>query len=146
MRNLQPRVSRRVLIDTSAYFALADRTETRHPDALSVHRLLVAERWRLFTTNFIVAETHALILTRLGYSYALRFIDQLDQSPTLVIRVVAADEQQARVILREYADKAFSLTDATSFVVMGRMKMNHAFTFDRNFTQYGLTVLSPDRS
>jgi uncharacterized protein len=133
--------SQRALLDTSAYFALADLNEQRHPDADTIRHRLVTERWRLFTTNFIVAETQALLLTRLGYPYAMRFLDQIEQSPTTIVRVAAADERRAREILRQYDDKAFSLTDATSFAVTERLRIPYAFTFDRNFTQYGLTVL-----
>ncbi|MBI2953656.1 MAG: type II toxin-antitoxin system VapC family toxin [Chloroflexi bacterium] len=146
MRNLHTFTSRRVLVDTSAYFALSDRTESRFPDAQAVHGRLVAERWRLFTTNFIVAETHALLLTRLGYSYALRFLNQLDQSPTVVVRVAVRDEQQARTILHQYTDKAFSLTDATSFAIMERLKIPSVFTFDHHFAHYGFSLLTATHS
>jgi predicted nucleic acid-binding protein len=43
----------------------------------------------------------------------------------------------------QYDDKAFSLTDATSFGVMERLGTSQAFTFDRNFLQYGIPPLSP---
>lgn len=36
-----------------------------------------------------------------------------------------------------------SLTDATSFVVMERLEIAQAFTFDRNFRQYGIPPLLP---
>lgn len=35
-------------------------------------------------------------------------------------------------------------TDAISFVVMERLGITRAFTFDRHFEQYGFTVLTPD--
>jgi uncharacterized protein len=107
---------------------------------------LISERWRLYTTNFIVAETHALLLNRLDYRFAIRFLDQLEQSPTVVERITAEDERRARDVIRRYTDKRYSYTDATSFVVMERLGITHAFAFDRNFTQYGrFTVLTPPR-
>src|SRR3990167_6723048 len=133
MTSTPPSGSRRVLIDTSAYFALSDVGETRHPAANAVRLRLIAERWRLFTTNFIAAETHALLLSRLGYPFALRFLDDLDQSSTEVVRVTSPDERRAREIIRHYDDKAFSFTDATSFALMERLAIPCAFTFDRNF-------------
>lgn len=145
MSRLRSLTSRRALLDTSAYFALADLSEQRHSDAETIRNRLMTERWRLYTTNFIVAETHALMLTRLGYHYSMRFLNQLDQSPTTIVRVSTTDERRAREILRQYDDKAFSLTDATSFAVMERLRILYAFTFDRNFTQYGLTVLTPSK-
>ena len=142
MSTLRSLAARRALLDTSAYFALADLNEQRHPDADTVHNRLVTERWRLFTTNFIVAETHALMLNRLGYRYAMRFLAQLDDSLTTIVRVAAIDERRAREILRQYDDKNFSLTDATGFAVMERLRIPYDFTFDRNFAQYGLNILS----
>jgi predicted nucleic acid-binding protein len=35
------------------------------------------------------------------------------------------------------------LTDASSFAIMDRLGITRAFTFDANFSQYGLTVLTP---
>lgn len=143
MTNPRSPAARRVLVDTSAYFALADANETRHSTADTIRSRLVDQRWRLFTTNFIVAETHALLLVRLGYHFAMRFLDQLDQSPTVIVRVAATDERRAREILHQYDDKFFSFTDSTSFAVMERLQIIHAFTFDRNFAQYGLSPLTP---
>jgi predicted nucleic acid-binding protein len=63
-------------------------------------------------------------------------------SRTRVIRVRAQDEERARAILFRYEDKDFSFADAISFVVMERVGIQYAFTFDHHFEQYGLTVLT----
>jgi predicted nucleic acid-binding protein len=125
-------------MDTSAYYALTDRSENTHETAQAIQRRLTKERWRLFTTNFVLAETHALLLNRLGYAVALRVITEIDRSATSIIRVTAEDERRARALIVRYDDKAFSLTDALSFVVMDRLQITSAFTFDRNFLQYGV--------
>jgi len=143
MTQTRPYGPRRVLVDTSAYFALSDVSESRHRSADAIRQRLISERWRLFTTNFIVAEAHALFLARLGYDFAIRFLDQLYASPTVVVRVTAADERYASQLLHQYADKRFSFTDAAAFAVMERLRIGDAFTFDRNFEQYGLSVLAP---
>jgi predicted nucleic acid-binding protein len=62
-------------------------------------------------------------------------------SSTVVIRVSAQDEQRAHQIIFRYTDKDFSLTDATSFVVMERTDISEAFSFDQHFAQYGLATL-----
>jgi predicted nucleic acid-binding protein len=136
-----PWASRRVLIDTSAFFALAAPRDADHPAALAIQQRLITERFRLYTTNLVLAETHALLLTRLGRTIALRTLQRIDHSTTTIVRISARDETRAREIIRQYDDKDFSLTDATSFAVMERLRIPYAFTFDRNFTQYGLTVL-----
>jgi predicted nucleic acid-binding protein len=130
-------------VDTAAYYALGVVHDGRHTDARAIGQQLVAERWQLVTTNFILAETHALYLNRVGRHEALRALEAVERSNTTIIRVTAADERRARTIIVQYHDKDFTLTDATSFAIMERLGISHAFTFDRNFMQYGFTVLTP---
>lgn len=68
---------------------------------------------------------------------------RLPASPTTVVRVSAADERRAQYILTQYTDKTFSYTNATSFAVMERLHIRQAFTFDDDFSQYGLLRLTP---
>ncbi|MFN8531920.1 MAG: PIN domain-containing protein [Dehalococcoidia bacterium] len=138
-------LARRVLVDTSAYFMLSDADQAQHAVAASLITQLGDQRWRLFTTNFILAETHALFLARLGRSFAWRILTEIDQSATVLVRVSAADERRAREILRRYTDKDFSYTDATSFAVMERLRIPAAFTYDRDFAQYGFPPLVLDQ-
>jgi predicted nucleic acid-binding protein len=139
-----PRARRgRVFIDTSAYFAITDPRDANHLDAATIMRRLAAAHWDPFTSNFIVAETHALFLTRLSRRTALQFLEAMDRSTTTVVRVTQADERRARAIITQYDDKDFSFTDATSFAIMDRLRIGHAFSADRHFAQYGLTLLTP---
>jgi uncharacterized protein len=130
--------------DTSGFYALTDRDDNNHETALAITRELQRQRWTLFTSTYVVAEQHALHLSRLGRDVAFRALTLIDQSDTRNIRVTAADEGRARDILARYQDKAWSFTDATSFSVMERLRIQYAFTFDDDFRQYGFTVLTPD--
>lgn len=104
-------VSRRVLIDSGAYLALSDPAEAHHSMAQAIAARLDVQRWRPFTTNFVVAETHALILSRRSRRAALRVLRQIDASTdTAVVRVSAGDERRAREVIHRYTDKDFSLT------------------------------------
>src|SRR5262249_28026263 len=100
------------------------------------------ERFRLFSTSFVLAETHALLLNRLGRSIATRFLRDMEQSATTLVWIGQRDVQRAKAIIYQYDDKDFSLTDAVSFAVMERLRIPSVFTFDHHFAQYGLTVLS----
>lgn len=135
--------ARLAFVDSSAYFALGDVGEERHGAARSILTRMTTERWRLVTTNFVVAETHGLVLNRRDRLDALRFLRQFDGSTT-VIRADSVDERFAREIIERYDDKEFSLTDAISFAVMERLGIGHAFTFDRHFAQYGFVLLEPN--
>lgn len=47
------------------------------------------------------------------------------------------DEEWAKEILFRYEDRNFSFADAVSFVVMERLGIQYAFTFDHHFVQDG---------
>jgi predicted nucleic acid-binding protein len=95
------------------------------------------DHWRVFTSNFVVAEAHAPFLSRLGYQHAVAFLQQVPQSSTVVVRVSRADEERARAIIYRYTDRRFSFTDATSFAIMERLRIGVALTSDSHFVQYG---------
>ena len=135
--------SQSVFVDTSAFYALADPTDGHHADATLIARQLATPPSRLVTTNLILAESHALLLARRGRAAAFRWLEVVDRSQIAVVRLLPEDERKARQILAQYDDKNFSLTDATSFAVMERLRVGSAFAFDRNFAQYGLQVLAP---
>ena len=134
----------RVFLDSSGFLALIHPHDAYPQEARTCWAWLSDHHWLPVTTNFIIAETHALFLPRLGQAHATAFLRQLSQNATRIERVTVTDEQRALAIIFQYADKGFSLTDATSFAVMERLDITHALAFDRHFAQYGLTVLTPE--
>jgi uncharacterized protein len=137
---------KQIFVDTSAYFALADRRDENHEVAVRVIHQIIRERAELLTTNYIIAETHTLLLNRIGYVIALRVIEELYKSQTRIYRAREAEERKALDIVRIYADKGFSLVDAISFATMERFHVTQAFTFDHHFAQYGFLRLPAARS
>jgi predicted nucleic acid-binding protein len=127
-----------------AFYALIDRRDAEHSTADVIRHRPTRERWRLFTTNLVIAETHALSLSRLGRVIAGRVLSEIEASDTSIVRVTAADERRGRAVLAQYQDKDFSLTDAISFAVMDRLGIRSAFAFDEDFAQYGFAVLQAD--
>jgi predicted nucleic acid-binding protein len=132
----------RVLIDTSAIFALVDRNDANHAAARAGLAVLQKRRAEPLLTNFIVAESHALLLARLGGTIARRW---LLENAWAVERVMEEDEARARAIIARYADKTYSYTDATSFAVMERRGLKLAFAFDPHFRQHGFQLVDADR-
>lgn len=127
-----------LFVDTSAYFALYSADDERHERAIAIG---AAEYRRLYTTNYIIAETHALLLRRLGRRVAVQFLVEFNRDFTEVVRLEESDEERALEIIVSHDDKDYTLTDAMSFAVMERFGITTAFTFDRHFAQYGFTVL-----
>jgi len=127
----------RVLIDTSAIVAILNRADENHSRALDLMQKARGQGIKLFMTNFLVGETYATLLSRIGV-YAAR--EWLINNDIPVIRVLAKDEQEAKGIILRYKDKDFSYVDATSFAVMKRFKIYIAFAFDDHFKQFGFKL------
>ncbi|MCL5075747.1 MAG: PIN domain-containing protein [Chloroflexi bacterium] len=142
MKNHPSASSSRVFIDTSAYFALADDDDTNYHRAQAILTQLANQCSPLFTTTFVVAKTHTLLLARLNQHIATKFLKEIENSSTTVVHPTLLDLKQARATVYKYADKNFSFTDAISFAVMERMNISYALSFDRHFAQYGFHLLT----
>jgi predicted nucleic acid-binding protein len=59
----RPQFADRVFVDTSAFYAASDRNNRETDSARKLITRLISERNQLVTTNFVLAELHALILT-----------------------------------------------------------------------------------
>lgn len=127
-----------VLVDTSATYALVNRHDRHHAAARAALESLGRARSEPILTNFLVAESHALILARLGDDLARQWLRTLVWR---IERVTPEDEERARGIVLTYKDKTFSYTDATSFALMERLRVKRAFSFDPHFRQYGIEVV-----
>ena len=138
---------KRVFVDTGGFVALLVPQDEMHPRASALFETASRERWTLVTTNAVVVETYSVLLARAkdGRGAAISFLDAVaeDQSQGLVIeRVQPDDELKAIALLRAHTDKAYSLCDALSFVVMERLGITEAIAFDRHFREYGrFTIL-----
>src|SRR5918911_1033958 len=95
---------RRAFVDSSAYLALLDRDDRNHAVAVDILEWLADHRYRLYTTNVMLIECHALILSVLGTRFANRFLREITDSSTTIIRVRSGDEEQAKQILYRYED------------------------------------------
>ena len=115
--------------------------DENHEAAVHFIYELIRERAELLTTNYIVAETHTLLLNRIGYKTALQVLEELYKSQTRICRVREAEERKALDIIRLYTDKKFSPVDAISFATMERFHVTQAFAFDHHFAQYGFSLL-----
>jgi len=126
-------------VDTSAWFALANRGDPEHR---AVRQAIESLDGRLVTSNFVLDETVTLCLYRLGHEAATRVGQTLFGSAVCdLIRVTADDERGAWELFRSRADKEFSFTDCTSFVMMRRLGIERAIALDDDFKREGFDVL-----
>jgi len=131
-----------LLVDTGAWYALADRSDRHHAKAVAVYPELLRKRRYLTTTNLIVAETFTLIRRAIGHAAAIFFLSSIAASPRVMkIYSDRTLEETAEEILRKYQDQDFSFTDAVSFAAMQRGRIAEAFSFDRHFKTAGFSLI-----
>ena len=132
-----------VFVDSSAFLALYARNDEHFHAATGAFVAADAAATALVTSNFVVAETYALILARLrsGRAVAIDFLDDIDGGLAHVERCTVDDERTASGVLRQHTDKSYSFVDALSFAVMERLGIGQAISYDRHFRKYGKFVL-----
>ena len=67
-------MTRSVLWDSSAILALLDADDADHARAVAAARDIASERRPSFITNYIEAESHALLLRKLGRGIAREWL------------------------------------------------------------------------
>lgn len=136
--------SAEVFVDTAGWGHLLDPSQSFHAEALELYRSARRKRRTLITTNYILIELVALLTSplRIARPRIVAFIDRLrDSRHVEVVHVDAGLDQDAWELLRKRQDKAWSLVDCSSFVVMKRRDIFEALTSDRHFEQAGFRCL-----
>ncbi|KAF1086125.1 Ribonuclease VapC20 [Sporotomaculum syntrophicum] len=127
----------KILVDSGAVFALLCRDDQNHLAAVAVLQKMQRQRALPVLTNYLLAETHALLAARLGADAARLW---LRSNIWPVERAGTADEKRAMEILLSGRGGDCTLVDATSFAVMERLAISTVFTFDLNFAHYGFRL------
>jgi predicted nucleic acid-binding protein len=137
-------MAREVFVDSAGLYALADHRDPARAAALACVSDLLRSGRRLILTDYIIDEAATLAKTRGGSSGALRLLEIVDRSDGFHIEWIGAARFDAtKAFFRKHADRGYSFTDCTSFVVMRELGLKDALTTDRHFAEAGFTVLLP---
>jgi uncharacterized protein len=118
-------------VDASALVALADRDDASHAAAVSAYRELLDSGFRLFTTDFALADAHALLVAALGPEVARSWLAHLD---IYVHCVEPADLEEARRSIEEGGRQPqATLTESIHLAVLDRLGVTDVFAVDRGF-------------
>jgi predicted nucleic acid-binding protein len=130
---------RECFADAFFYFAWWNPGDAAHTAALSFIRRFSG---RLVTTRWVLMEVADGFASLAGRKDVRRLFRKLAAQPDVLI--VEPDSRQAERALDLYdarPDKKWSLTDCTSFIVMGDLGISEALTGDKHFEQAGFVAL-----
>ena len=129
----------RVVIDTSAFYAITSEADRFHQPAMDTLRDLVDQRTELSTTSYVLVETGALIHRRLGFNYLTDFVATVQNT----VNVLWMDRRSHWLTwerMQAGAGSRLSFVD-WSVIVMAEQTRAAVFTFDSDFASEGLTVI-----
>ena len=135
-------MKKRIFVDTAAWLALVNKSDSDHQKAKEIRDDLVRLQRRFVVTDYVVVEV-ANALCKIPFrEAAVKLVNSIQAAKN--IHVVEIDREiysEAWTLFCERPDKEWSLTDCTSFVVMKQEGMNEAFTTDKHFKQAGFSIL-----
>jgi predicted nucleic acid-binding protein len=129
-------------IDTSALIALIYEDDQYHDEAMQIQEELDGKRTRCVTTDYVLTEVYAFLVSRVGRFAADLFDDALQEEENLII-VFQGEEgfYKAQELFRQYPDKDYSLVDCASFATMQERGVNTVFAFDEDFRHFGFQLV-----
>jgi uncharacterized protein len=128
-----------VFADTSFYLAILSPHDVAHARALQIGNRI--ER-PVLLSDFILLELGNALSGVRQRELFFRLVSHLRSHPNVRIIPVSRDLLDRGLELFSHrADKEWSLTDCTSFVVMRDERLTDALTTDRHFEQAGFTAL-----
>ena len=132
-----------LFIDTSYLIAVENADDQYHKAASKHWRDLLKSSPRpLVTSSYVLVEVVTLLNNRRLHSKAVQLGNSLLSSR--LFNIVHVNEElfyEAWNYFQKYKDKTYSLTDCVSFVLMKKLGIVEALTFDKHFVQAGFVKL-----
>lgn len=134
-----------VFIDTSAWLAIATKTDQNYSIAAAEYTKLLNEKVILVTTDYILTETITRIRYDSGHKEAVKFYQIIKEAQVLKVLLINWINpkiwQDAWQIFAKYNDRKFSITDCTSFIAAKQLKIKKVFAFDDDFKTMGFWII-----
>ena len=127
-----------IFLDTSAIYALADKSDPNHADAYRKFDLALKAREMFLLHNYVLIESATLLQARLGVQSALAFLKDVRAFDTEWVD--QALHQEAQEEFERIGKKGVSLVDCMSLVVMRRRGVKKILAFGREFQEQGFTI------
>ena len=129
---------KKVFLDTGYLIAMEAVDDQHHKTALDYWHNLTSSLPQLVTSSYIFDEVVTFFNSRNKHAKAVEIGKLLLESPS--VNLIHIDERlfyEAWRYFIRHSDKTYSLTDCASFILMRRLRIRAALTFDQHFVQAG---------
>ena len=131
-------VSERVLLDTSALYALLSVSDRFHAEATFAYERILDWEWEMWTTSYVVLETALLVHRRLGIEPLKALMETLLSDLVKIVWIDKTLLSEAWKRMVGSQGRGLSLTDWATIVTAGRLKA-FVFSFDRGLVSEGVS-------
>ncbi len=131
-----------IFVDSSAFYALMDRSDMYHQSAKLLWPNLLEDHINLQTSNYIVMESLRLLQYRLGHEAASMWYKDI----LGVMDIFWVDQcmhHQAYQLWMSLGRNRYSLVDCVSYLIMHQHHIETVFSFKRGYTDQGFKLLAP---
>lgn len=130
-----------IFVDTGAWFASVVPSDSDHQNAIL---WLKNNRESLLTTDYVIDETLTLLRAR-GETKRAIVLDEAFFSGKLatIYYLTENDINLTWGIFRNFCDKEWSFTDCSSKLVIEKLGIRKAFSFDNHFRQFSIVQVVP---
>ena len=129
-----------IFVDTGAWYAASVPSD---PDHAAARVVIQSNAESLVTSDYVYDELLTLFCARGQMDRARVWIEQVRSDRCVLVRITSDDIERATDMFFRFADKDWSFTDCTSFVVIQRLGIQRAFSFDEHFRQFGAVTVVP---
>ena len=127
-----------VYVDTSAFIAFTDASDSYHP---LFYRLFAAPP-QLITSSLVISEGHGWFLKRYNNTRALQFMSFIESLGDLRIAEVGKPEIAcASKILRRFTDQKLTLTDALGLYMLETRTIRSCWSTDFHMGLTGVPLV-----
>ena len=131
----------RVLVDTSALYAIFSENDLFHDRARAVYEHLINANQEIWTTSYALVETVALLHRRLGFEVVSELSEWRLDSNLQVFWIDGRIHAEAWDRFMAGQGRGLSFVDWTTAVVSRDMGAP-VFTFDQDFVSEGLPIVT----
>ena len=129
----------RVIVDTSAIYALISASDDFHNKARLLYEGLIDRDTQFYTTSYILVETSALVHRRLGFQPLKTFMESIQDIFNICwIDRAIHSEAWKKMVARDGG--RLSLVDWTTVIAAKKLNAS-VFAFDEDLTQEAITVI-----
>jgi len=131
-----------LFLDANVVIALEISDDQHHHEAEVYWKTLLETSFALVTTSYVLDEIVTFLNRKRHHDKAVKVGNNLLNASH--IQLIHIDEPlfyEGWQFFEQHSDKTYSLTDCISFVLMKRLGISEALTFDKHFGQSGFSKL-----